>query len=153
MRGPQLWLALGALAVGLLDGADALIFFGLRGVEPRLIAQSIASGLLGPAAFRGGAGTILLGIVLHFCVAASIVGTCYAVVRLWPGLARNPIAFGIAFGLVAYAVMNFVVVPLSNAAGGAKPASVIVNGLLIHALGVGIPSALAARAALRSRGT
>ena len=51
----------GALAVGVLDLLDALIFFGARGVAPELILHSIASGLLGMAAFRGGAATAALG--------------------------------------------------------------------------------------------
>jgi hypothetical protein len=44
--------------------------------------------------------------------------------------------------------MNYIVLPLS-AAGGAGPGSmaVVLNGLLIHALGVGLPAALVARAA------
>ena len=40
----------GTLALGVLDLLDALIFFGLRGVAPILIPQSIASGVLGGAA-------------------------------------------------------------------------------------------------------
>ena len=42
--------------------------------------------------------------------------------------------------------MNMVVLPMSSAAVGPPSAIVVANGLLIHALGVGIPSALTARA-------
>ena len=37
----------GGLVVGTLDALDALIFFGLRGVAPIRIGQSIAAGVLG----------------------------------------------------------------------------------------------------------
>jgi hypothetical protein len=37
-------LLYGALAVGILDIADAFIFFGLRGASPFRILQSIAAG-------------------------------------------------------------------------------------------------------------
>jgi hypothetical protein len=53
---------------------------------------------------------------------------------------------GLIFGVIAYLVMTFVVVPLSNAGPGritfALPATpVLINGLLIHAFGVGLPAA------------
>jgi hypothetical protein len=40
-------------------------------------------------------------------------------------------------------------VPLSAAGGGMPPLPVAANGVFIHIFGVGIPSALAARAAAR----
>jgi hypothetical protein len=50
-------IAYGALAVGVLDILDALVFFGLRGVAPIVILQSIASGVLGRTAYEGGLAT------------------------------------------------------------------------------------------------
>jgi hypothetical protein len=44
-----------------------------------------------------------------------------------------------------------VVLPMSSAAVGPPSAIVVANGLLIHALGVGIPSALTARAVWSDR--
>ncbi len=49
-----------------------------------------------------------------------------------------------------YGVMNFVVLPLSAAVTGPKTLPVVINGLLIHALGVGLPSAVFARVARRT---
>jgi hypothetical protein len=55
---------------------------------------------------------------------------------------------GLVYGLLVYAFMNLLVLPLSAAGGGGFPSPpVLANGLLIHALGVGLPSALFARAA------
>lgn len=48
-------LLVGTLAVGVLDILDAIVFFALRGAQPIRILQSIAAGLLGRAAFAGGA--------------------------------------------------------------------------------------------------
>ena len=63
-------------------------------------------------------------------------------------LRRRPFLTGPLFGLVAYGVMNYIVIPLSAAAsGGTPPVPVLLNGLLIHAFGVGLPAALFARAA------
>jgi len=58
------------------------------------------------------------------------------------------------YGLLVYLFMNRVVIPLSAIGAGAAtwPAlPVLVNGLLIHAFGIGIPSAVAAAAAQRSK--
>jgi hypothetical protein len=147
---PPRAILFGGLAVGVLDGMDAVLFFGARGVPAPRIFQGIASGLLGPASFRGGAATALLGVVLHFTIALGIVAVYVAASRRWTALARRPLAFGPLYGLAAYAVMNGIVLPLSAvAAGGPKPLPVLVNGLLIHMIGVGLPAALFARAALR----
>lgn len=140
-------VAAGTLAVGALDLLDALLFFGARGAAPMAILHSIASGLLGRAAFRGGAATAALGALLHFVIAFGIVAVYYAASRALPALRRHPLLYGPLYGLAVYVVMNEVVVPLSAAAHGPKPWPVLVNGLLIHALGVGLPAALAAHAA------
>ena len=138
----------GGLVVGLLDGLDAVIFFGLRGVEPIRVFQAIASGLLGRSAFTGGLGAALLGVLLHFSIATIIVGIYVAASRKLEVLTRQPIAGGMAYGVVAWLVMNYVVIPLSAVApGGPMPVAVVVNGLLIHMFGVGLPAALIARRA------
>ncbi|HKI00700.1 MAG TPA: hypothetical protein VKK31_01850 [Thermoanaerobaculia bacterium] len=137
----------GTLTVGTLDILDAFIFFGRLGASPTRILQSIASGLLGRASFQGGAPTAALGLVLHYFIAFVIVAVYIFASRRLPALARYPWVFGPLYGLVAYAVMNFVVLPLSAAASSTPAGPVLINGLLIHALGVGLPSALFARAA------
>jgi hypothetical protein len=48
---------------------------------------------------------------------------------------------------MVYGVMNFVVIPLSATSRGALTTPIVANGLLIHVLGVGLPSALVAWAA------
>jgi hypothetical protein len=146
-------LLLGTLAVGVLDILDALIFFSLRGVSPIRILQSIASGVLGRPAYQGGMPTALLGLALHFVVAFCIVSVYFIVTRFLPWLHRQPFLYGAIYGLLAYFGMNYIVVPLSAAAvgSGPPPTPVLINGLLIHMLGVGIPAALAARAGQRHR--
>jgi hypothetical protein len=89
---------------------------------------------------------------MHFVVAAGIVLTCYLAARAMPRLVRTPVAAGAAFGIAAWLVMQFVVIPLSAAAQGSRSAPVVINGILIHVFGVGIPSVLAVRAALMAEG-
>jgi hypothetical protein len=139
----------GTLVVGTLDALDAMVFFGLRsGARPIRIFQGIAYGLIGPAARQGGLKTAALGVFLHYFIAFGIVVTYFLISRRVRLLTRRPLICGLLYGLIAYAVMNLVVLPLSKVGGPSLPAApVLANGLLIHMLGVGLPSALFARAA------
>jgi len=142
----------GTLTVGILDILDAFIFFGLRGVTPVRILQSIASGVLGRAAYQGGTRTAALGLALHFVIALGVVAAYLIATRLAPALNRRPVIYGALYGIAVYVVMNFVIVPMSHAALGSGPTPLVVraNGILIHMLGVGLPAALvAARVAQR----
>ena len=138
-------LLYGTLVVGTLDLADAFVFFGLRGARPIRILQSIASGLLGRAAFSGGSGTAFLGAVLHFFIAFLIVATFFVASRYISILRRAPVWSGLMYGVVVYLVMNFVVLPLSAAGRGSHAWPIVANGVIIHMLGVGLPSSLFAR--------
>ena len=143
---PWRTILLGALVVGVLDILDAIIFFGIRGVGATRILQSIAAGLLGrDAAVAGGVPTALLGLLLHFIIAGGVVATYYAVSRWLPVLIKYPLICGPLYGVLVFFIMQLVVLPLSNTAGSGKllpSGAILINGLLIHALGVGLPAAL-----------
>lgn len=140
MRPLRAWVAAG-LVIGVADLADAFLFFGLRGVSPVRILQSIASGVLGPAAFSGAAAAAALGVALHLLIAFAIAGVyLFAALRL-ETLRRRWLLWGPLYGILVYAVMNVVVIPLSRAAGGMPALPVLINGLVIHVVGVGLPAA------------
>jgi len=144
-------IAFGGLTVGVLDGLDAIVFFGLRnGIGPLRIFKGIAGGVLGRGAAVAGAWpTALLGAVLHFTIATTIVTVFYLASRRLPFLTRRPFVWGPLYGVAVYLTMNLVVVPLSALHGTGLPQAVpvLLNGLLIHIIGVGMPSALFSRAA------
>jgi hypothetical protein len=139
------------LTVGVLDALDAVTFFGLRGISPIRIFQHIASGLLGRASFNGGIKTVLLGLVLHFLIGFIIATVYYGASLVLPTLIRHPFVWGPIYGVVAYFVMNRVVIPLSAAPHGPVSLPVFLNGLLIHALGVGLPVVLFARRSAKAQ--
>jgi hypothetical protein len=139
----------GGLTVGILDITDALVFFGLYvPAAPIRIFHSVAAGLIGREAARGGGiPTAILGGVLHFTIATIITAIYYLVSRKLPALVRKPVLYGLAYGVVCYFVMSFVVVPLSAAGVPGRALSwpawpVLVNGIVGHALLVGLPAAL-----------
>jgi hypothetical protein len=74
--------------------------------------------------------------------------------RAVPALARRPLLFGPLYGIAAFFVMNLVVIPLSAIGTVIIRWPAATNGLLIHALLVGPPAALAAaKACARARVT
>lgn len=138
---------LGGLIAGILDGADAIVFFGLTiGSTPQGIFRHIASGLLGPSARDGGPLIIALGVVLHFTVAFGAAAVYYGLSRMLPILLTRPWLSGSLFGIGLHFFMQNVVVPLSLVPKRTRPVPGVetINELLIHALGVGLPIAWAA---------
>jgi hypothetical protein len=138
----------GGLTAGALDLIDALVFFGLRsGARPMGILHSIAAGFLGRDAARaGGVPTAVIGFLSHFLVAFCIVTVYVLASRMIPLLRKQWFVCGLVFGVIAYFVMTWLVVPMSNAGNGqitfALPVTpVMINGILIHAFGVGLPAA------------
>ena len=134
-------LLYGTAAVAILDGLDAVVFFGLRGVPPFRVFQAIASGLLGRGAFSGGWATAALGAALHVFISFTVVLVFLLASRWIPALRRAPVLSGLAYGIAVYLVMNLIVIPLSAAVTGPPSWPVILNGI-----GVGLPASLAARA-------
>jgi hypothetical protein len=133
----------GGLVAGVLDITDAFVFFGLHGVAPIRILQSISSGILGANAYRGGWGTAILGLGLHFLIALGAATVYYLASRHLSFLTERPIVSG----LLVYAFMNYVVLPLSAFPKSTRPpsAATLVNGILAVVFLVGLPIALAAR--------
>ena len=142
--------ALGGLVAGTLDISYAIgISYFRSGVLPVRVLQSVASGLLGRAAYSGGLKIAALGLGLHFLIAFSATAVFFLGARWLHILVRHPILTGVVYGILVYAVMNRVVIPLSRVPPrAAAPALVIViTGLLVHMFFIGVPIALASRRA------
>lgn len=151
-RRPLKTIVFAGLTAGALDISYAFIIWGLRGVTPIRIGQSIASGLLGrEAAVGGGTATGLFGLLLHFILATIIASIYYIAARNIRLLVDRAVPFGIAYGLVTYGVMNYVVMPLSaiGAVGDGGPLYIRITGVLVHMFLIGLPIALITRRDLR----
>ena len=141
----------GGLIAATCDILYAFAAWGLKGVPPERILQSVASGWLGRAAFDGGLASAALGLVSHYGIVLMAAALYWLASGRLPALARRAALFGPLYGLAIYAVMNYLVVPLSAAPPrpGLPPPELLAGDLLIHAFGVGLPIALAVQ---RNRG-
>ena len=133
-RNALLAITVGGLIAGALDLTQAMILFGWK------IPLAIAGGLLGRQAFRGGVGTYVLGVALHFFIAFSAAAVYYAASRRLGFLKEHPLVCGLFFGAAVQEVMNLIVLPLSalHARGPYKLHDLIL-GLLVHMVVVGLP--------------
>jgi uncharacterized membrane protein YagU involved in acid resistance len=142
------WIVAGALAIGTIDAAYAIIFWGMRGVAPIRIFQSIAAGLLGRnAAMSGGLRTEALGLALHYFISLGIVVVYWIASRSLPLLTQRPILCGAIYGVLVYLFMNYVVIPLSATSRSRFLLSWVVCSVIVHAFLIGVPAALFARKA------
>jgi hypothetical protein len=110
--GHSMWIAilLGGLIAGTIDvGAAALI----NGVNPIRILQFIAGGILGKAALAPDPVNPALGLALQWIMSLLIAAVYVFAARRLPLLRRCWIECGVAYGVVVFFVMNYVVVPLS----------------------------------------
>src|SRR5215203_2230794 len=114
VRRPFKTIVIGGVCVGILDGLAATINAGLKGVPPERVFQYIASGLIGrDTSYTGGAATVILGILLHFAIAFSVVAVFLLLSRTFPFLLRRAVMSGLIYGIAVYFAMAYLIVPLS----------------------------------------
>lgn len=137
------------LTAGTLDALAASTQFYLRtGNSPAGVWRYVASALLGPAARTGGAGTVLVGILMHYGIALGWTVVFFVAASRWPTLRANPWIVGPLYGVFVWAMMTRVLVPLTrigppgpfNLSQAATAAAIIV-------VCVGTPIAFGARRA------
>jgi uncharacterized membrane protein YagU involved in acid resistance len=149
---PLALVLLGGLLAATLDIVYACVFWAIQAaVPPSRILQSVAAGVLGKSSFEGGAVTAALGFLLHYLIVLGMAFAYYVVARRWPPIRRRFLLAGAAYGLLLYAVMQYIVVPLSRAGAGPQDRLWITLSVAAHAVLVGIPIALfASRASERA---
>ena len=146
MRRPLVGVLVGGLIAGTLDILYAFIALSRLGRTPTWVLHSVASGLLGQAAFEGGTATAMLGFAAHLLIAIAAAGVFYLVSTRVAFLRERAILSGMIFGVFVYLFMNFVVLKLSAFPFALHyPPQVLARGFASHALLVGLPIALAVR--------
>jgi hypothetical protein len=135
---------------GAVDLLGALASYTSQGATVDGILKYIASGLVGASAFQGGAGMAALGLLCHFALTTAMAAVFLAAALKLPALAARPWLWGTVYGIATWAVMVYVVVPMSGVNGWKLPQGwAVVAGLLAHIFYVGVPIAFITQWGLR----
>jgi len=126
-----------AIAVGAFVGGTVNILWVCI-QEGWDIPLYIAAGLLGRQAIHGGAGTWVLGLVLHFFIACTWATVYYLASRKLPFLTEYPFICGVNFGVWVQLFMLLVVLPHS---GLHATEPVTLYGLAVKIVVFGLPVA------------
>ena len=125
----------GGLVAGTIDiGAASLINM----IDPRVILRFIAGGLLGKAALQGGPEVTWLGLLLQWGMSLLIAAIFVAAALRLRWLTGRPVLAGLAYGVVVFVVMNYVVVYFSawHRVNHFTPTSFIENLLAMLVFGL-----------------
>jgi uncharacterized membrane protein YagU involved in acid resistance len=140
---------LGGSIAAVLDITFAISFAAYNGATPVRLLQTVASGLLGTAAFADGVPVAALGLALHFAMSILWAGAFLAIASFVPALTIRPVVSGILFGVIVFLSMRLIVLPLSAFPYPVtfKPLATTLD-LMSHTLLFGVPIAWAIRRAV-----
>ena len=140
MEGTGRKIALATLVAGTLDILSACVYTIIPGHSPVAMLKILGSAVLGDSAMHGGWAAAVVGLLLHFAIMAVMAAAFVIAAQRLPVLKARWVLAGIAYGLILWAVMNLVVVPLRFG-----PPHFTVHGLVeqlfSHIVLVGIPIA------------
>jgi uncharacterized membrane protein len=143
---------IGGLVGGAGDILFAISFAAIHGRTPVWLLQTVATGLLGQAAYDGGLPAALLGLAGHFAMSFLWATLFVAIASRVPQLVAKPAISGPAYGIFVFLAMRLAVLPAS---AFPYPVSFKLESagpdLLSHMFLFGLPIALAAARALVQR--
>lgn len=115
LQRPSAGAALRAILAGGLIAGTIDIFAAslISQFSPMVILRFIAGGVLGPAALQGGTIASALGLMLQWAMSLLIAAVFVAAALRLRWLTARPLVAGLAYGVLIYFTMNYVVMPLS----------------------------------------
>jgi hypothetical protein len=137
-------ILIATLVAGILDILSAFVFAGMSGMKPLGVLRFVASGPFGAAATPT-AGWAAVGLAVHFAIMACMAGAYMPAASRIPALLRHPVLAGLAYGLLLWLVMYWLVMPLRFGMPLPNTLRAVGNQLFSHCILVGIPIALVAR--------
>ena len=145
-------IAIATAVSGTLDILFAMILTLAFGRQIPNMLRFVGSGPF-PAATDMGASGAILGLVVHFALMAIMATALVLIVQWRPQLAATPLLTGLAYGLITYLIMNWVVVPARFGTPLPPKALSVATQLFTHIVLVGIPMAYIAAHYLKPRMT
>ena len=146
VRSSAIAIGVTGTVAGVVEMLVVLPIQAALGNSPLRVFQSIASGLEGRRAYAGGLSTAILGAVLHLVISVGAAAAFHLASRYWPAIRKRAVLSGLAYGVVVWAVMQFVVLPLSAVAYRPDTDLAMVSlSIAVHALFFGLPLSLVDR--------
>lgn len=137
-------IAIATAVSGTLDILWAMILTLWFGRDVGNMLRFVASGPFPGATDMGAAGAVL-GLLVHFALMAIMATALFLIVRARPQLLETPVRTGLAYGVLTYFIMNWLVVPLRFGTPLPPRAISILTQLFAHIALVGLPFAYVAR--------
>ena len=131
-------IAIATAISGSLDILFAMILTVVFGREIGNMLRYVASGPF-PAATDMGASGAFLGLVVHFALMAIMAIGLMLLLRWKPERLETPLRTGIAYGVITYFIMNWLVVPLRFHTPLPPKTLSIATQLFAHVVLVGLP--------------
>ncbi|MEP7156880.1 MAG: hypothetical protein ABI905_13965 [Betaproteobacteria bacterium] len=130
------------LAAGSFDILSAFTHSIAYGGSAMGVLRAVASGLIGKQAVGGGWAVASLGMFLHYAIMLVIVLVFWAASRRFSFLLKRPLLIGPLYGICVFAVMNVLVLPLSQIIFTPRyDWPTLLIGICIHMVAVGLPIA------------
>jgi len=139
-------MLLSGTIVGILDGLAGIIVYHIWfGFTPGKVFKFVASGIYGKAAFAGGPGTIIIGILLHFVIGYACSVIYFYSYPKFRWLDKQPVWAGLTYGLLVFLFMNLLIMPMSAVVEGAFDLRLTIIRIIWHMVCVGLPISLITR--------
>lgn len=145
-------ILIAGLVIGTLDILAAILHTLILGGNPVRLLQYIASALFGPAAFEDTMPYAPLGLLFHYLWAFFWAWLYFSFPQRLKIRGKSWIAAGIAYGLLVWAFMNLVVLPVSLATSRPLTVSGVLIGMATLILAIGFPLAYMAHTYLKRAG-
>jgi hypothetical protein len=134
------------LIAGCLDitGAFTQAYLS-RSITPDVLLKYIASGLFGKDAFTGGFGMMIIGVLVHFVIVFACTVTFFLLYPKLKILGNSIIINSLLIALVAWAVTNLAIIPMSNITAAPINYSRAMIAFAILFICIGLPISISAK--------
>jgi hypothetical protein len=133
-------LIITALIAGTLDILAAIFILAKGNATP--VLRYIASSLVGKAAAKTGTDMVVLGLCIHYLIAAGWVTVYFIAYKYVPLLRKNIVLSSFLYGIFVYAAMQYVFVPMTRIHLGPFNWQGALTNAVILMFTIGLPAAL-----------
>jgi uncharacterized membrane protein YagU involved in acid resistance len=141
LKSPAKTILLSGFTAGTMDILAAFFVYSvlMQVVTPVQILLHVASGVFGKTIIGNETTTALIGLLFHFIIALGFATAYFLIYPYIKFLHYNKIISGILYGMLVWLIMNFVVVPLSNASHAPFALNSAIRAAIILILCIGLP--------------